>query len=331
MTGSRNGRLAAARTAAVGVIVLMLLGGCGRASQAIGPATGTTQAEVTQTAPDDEDPTTGEPASATGEPVGATTADPGVAETTARQDTTDGLDAAPETLEMDGVTYQRVAAVPWFEVSLRGDQLAVTTGPDLRGACDTSFYRLTLGNETGQPVTLTSYEYAPAETEWPADTSCPAIGLPPAVATSAWPPGFADVTEVRDGVTGESHPIRRVLLPPLLPAGFTADTFSSDWPQVTDTARPAPFWTGGSWSGPAGRLALTEYAEFLPYDLPVEGRVDVRGVRADVVRGLMMRDDRCLSWADAATGNTMLCSSGAGGHPPLSAERLVQLADSLAA
>lgn len=241
----------------------------------------------------------------------------------------DGLDAAPTSLERNGATYRRVGAVPWFQVAMRGDIVAVTTGPETRGACDTSFYRLTLGRDANEPATLTSYEYAPVDR--PTEVACVAIGLPPAVATFPWPGRLSDVTEVRDGTTGRLHPLQRVLVPPLLPSGFTADVFSVDWPQVTDDSRPTPFWTAGSWSGPAGTLTLVEHMSDTMGGRPAEGRAAVRGAAGIVVADVMTSDDRCLSWKDPVTGNTMLCSVGAGGRPPLSVAKLVELADSLAA
>lgn len=243
---------------------------------------------------------------------------------------TDGLDAAPTTIEAGGRVYRRGPAVPWFDATLGHGTFAVTTGPKVRGACDEAFYRLVLsgsGQAAVPVVAITSYEYSPEHPD--ADRDCPAIGLLPAVASAPWPPGFAGVTSVVDAATGTSHPVRRLLLPPVLPGGLRPVGYSSDWPQVTDPTRPEPFGPFTSWSGPSGTLALGEYGD-VRYQLPVVDEVQVRGVTAEVISGLVTNGDRCLQWTDTVTGNTYLCSAGNHGSPPLSVEELIHLADSLA-
>lgn len=237
----------------------------------------------------------------------------------------DGLDAAPDVLEIGGATYRRGAAVPWFDATLGYGSLAVTTGPETRGACDESFYRLVLSRSGAGPVTVTSHEYAPNRPS--PDRACPAIGLPSAVATASWPPGFADVTTVVDGVTGTTHPVRRLWAPRALPAGFTRDSYGGDWPQVVDPTRPALFGPDISWSGPAGTLTLGEYGEF-HYQWPVLDRVTVRGATAEVISGLLEGGDRCLQWDDPVTGHSYLCSAGRHGEAPLSVDTLAKLVDS---
>lgn len=304
-------------------VALVLLAGCGQATSGTAPdATGgvpDSSGGVLDSSGAAPDFTVGAPAGTA--PFEDPPREPG--------ELTDGLDAAPETLEVDGADYRRVQQIPWFDVALRGDVIAVTTGPAVRGACDDAFYRLALGKEANEPVTLAAYEYRPVVPR--PDRACPAIGLPPAVVSFPWPVGFSDVTAVRDAATGEMHPIRHVLLPPLLPAGFTPDRYSADWPQVADPSRPPPFWLGASWSGPHATLTLQEHLPQWSADHPVEGHRMVRGERAEIVSGVLEAGDRCLHWTDRVTGITVLCSRGVGDHPPLSVAKLVELGDSLAA
>lgn len=231
-------------------------------------------------------------------------------------------DDLPETITIDGTVYRLGEPVPWYEAITDGASIAVTTGPEVRGACDRSFYRLRLTADGGT-TTLTAFSYTPIAQD---QRDCPRIGLPPAVATIAL--SDTDISTLVDGATGQTHPLRPLLLPANLPDGFERDhSYSADWPQRTDPERPAPYWTTLTWSNAKQTLELTAYAE--PVSASADDEVTVRGSSAQL-RHDPSEGSRCLSWNDATTQRTTLCSHGKDGSGPLPADDLVAIADSLA-
>ena len=147
----------------------------------------------------------------------------------------------PASIDADGRTYRLVGPVPWHEVTADGSVLAVTTGPDIRGACDTELYRLFAERRDGA-LLLTTYEYQPEPV--PQAGVCPDIGLPPFTATIDLGAPVSDTAAIdATDPSAPARPIVRVLVPGYLPAGVqrTTDQTQAAWPQVPDPERPDPF------------------------------------------------------------------------------------------
>ncbi|WP_353648348.1 hypothetical protein ABLG96_16100 [Nakamurella sp. A5-74] len=235
-------------------------------------------------------------------------------------------DPAPPIITVGTQQYRRGGPVPWYRAMRSGNTVAVTTGPEMRGACDIYLYRLTV-TVRDDDLVLTSYRYDPVGAVAP--TMCAGIALPPYVA--AVPTDLDLPQSVVDGSapTGRHQALTTVLIPHGLPDGLVAQPPSSYFPQVADPARPlfpaAPGYEspasrdspiGQSYSGGGQRLAITQGLESLPKKGP-RALVATIGRYQAVLQGNNSPGERCLGWKDDRAGNTLMCGVLSGGDDAL--------------
>lgn len=231
-------------------------------------------------------------------------------------------DSAPPIITVGTQQYRRGGPVPWYRAMRSGNTVAVTTGPEMRSACDIYLYRLTVAVRDDDLV-LTSYRYNPVGAVAP--TMCAGIALPPYVA--AVPTDLDLPQSVVDGSapTGRHRALTTVLIPHGLPDGLVAQPPSSYFPQVADPARPL-FPAAPGYESPAGR------------DSPIEQSYSGRGQRVGISQGLKsfgggrtvetnvivgsyratlltteVPNQQCLRWTDPAAGKVEVCGTMNGG------------------
>lgn len=229
-------------------------------------------------------------------------------------DGTPSTDAEPaQRITVSDKEYQLIGPVPWYVAMRIGTTVAVTTGPKVRGACDTGIYRLTT-SVRGDDLVLTSYHYEPVQAAEPA--ACLDIGLPPYVAAldvrSTLPGTVFDGARPSDSAVK----LNRVLVPEHLPPGFTPATANGDFPQVPDPDRPVfpaynifddgaiaqGFASGGRW------LRVSQSSASYVQGPVAQGKATV-GLHPATVYASPGSDERCVRWTDTVAGKMEVCGN----------------------
>ncbi|MEJ7648977.1 MAG: hypothetical protein WKF57_08100 [Nakamurella sp.] len=228
-------------------------------------------------------------------------------------------------ITVSGQEYTLGGAVPWYSAMRIGNTVAVSTGPEIRGACNTQIYRLGATHSPNGDLVLTSYQYNPPKDQ--AQPSCAAIGLPPYVAAfqlEEEPP-----LQVLDGARSSegAQPLTHVLVPTELPAGFAPGGTDPEFGQQPDPDRPGfnayrSFFenTDGQNEGAIGQnfssgtqsLTVTQGLQAFSSGYDTLDRTTI-GPYPATVNAFQDAPERCVRWTDDAAGKVEVCGTVDGG------------------